>query len=154
MLWTQRWFLGFTRLLLTTTTFFVKPLSALFSKAKEGVDNSIVIWFRKKYNLSPKDPRFLEMTMEEIQEEFLLDAVEKNPSTKLEDMLYTKSSDEDWMASIENDVAIENLRKRFEGKKKELQAVMQKLDEHEKLMKKLDTPQKADDFETVSVETR
>lgn len=92
--------------------------------------------------------------MEEIQEEFLMDAVEKNPSTELKDLLYTKSSDEDWMASVENDVAIENLRKRFEGKRKELEAVMKKLDETEKLMKKQDVPPKAEDFETVAVETR
>lgn len=94
------------------------------------------------------------MTMEEIQEEYLLEAIERNPNVKLESLLYDKSSDDEWIASIESDAAVEKLRQRFEGKKKELQQVMQKLDEREKLIKKPDVPQGSDDFETVSVETR
>ena len=95
------------------------------------------------------------MTMEEIQEEFLLDAIEKNPSTQLRDLMYDKSSDEDWIASIENEEAIERLRQRFEGKKKELKAAMEKFDKVEKIIKKeKDAPPDEGDFEVVDVETR
>lgn len=92
--------------------------------------------------------------MEEIQEEYILDAIERNPNIQLESLLYDKSSDEDWIASIESEAAVEKLRQRFEGKKKELQAVMKKLDERKNLVKKPDAPQGQSDFETVSVETR
>jgi hypothetical protein len=60
----------------------------LYSKAKEGAENSIVVWFRKKYNLSPKDERFLKMTYEEIQEDWLLDRLTDNPKLTLEELNY------------------------------------------------------------------
>ena len=32
--------------------------------------DSYQFWFRRKYNLSPRDPRFLELTPEEVEAEF------------------------------------------------------------------------------------
>jgi len=93
--------------------FFVKPLSALFSKAKEGSEYSILLWFRKKYNLSPKDPRFLEMTYEEIQEDWLVDKLHEDPSVTLKDLEYDTSSDEEWMKTMERHLEQEELRKVF-----------------------------------------
>ena len=89
----------------------------MFSKAKEGAENSIVVWYRKKYELSPKDPRFLEMTFEEIQEEWLIDKLHENPELTLQDLAYDSSSDEEWMASVEQKEVQETLKKIFSKSK-------------------------------------
>jgi hypothetical protein len=89
----------------------------LFSKAKEEVF-SYAYWFRKKYNLTPNDPRFLEMTLDEIKEEFFLDRLSENPEFKLESLTHDTTADEEWMLAQEKEQIDETLKKVFEGKLK------------------------------------
>lgn len=100
--------------------FFVKPLSDLVSEARDEV-NSFTFWFRKKYNLAPSDPRFLEMSMLEIQKDFLLHHISEHPDFKIEDLDKTSTSDEEWLKSQEFSHTYEILKQVFEGKLKELQ---------------------------------
>jgi hypothetical protein len=39
-------------------------------KAGRALKETLEFWFRKKYNLAPTDPRFLDCTPEQIQTEF------------------------------------------------------------------------------------
>ena len=94
-------------------SFFEKPLSVLFSKAKEGAENSLILWFRKKYNLSPKDPRFLEVTYEEIQEEWLVEHLTENPNLTLEELTVTRTADNEWMNKIEQEELEAKLKEIF-----------------------------------------
>lgn len=41
-------------------------------------------WFRKKYNLTPNDPRYLDMTAREIEVDFWAHHFYDNPSAKEE----------------------------------------------------------------------
>lgn len=52
-------------------------------------------WFRKLYNLPPTDPRFLDVTEEQIQlewEHYILD----NPDLKPTESYYDASFEEEW----------------------------------------------------------
>jgi hypothetical protein len=113
----------------------------LFSKAKEGSTHSIIAWFRKKYNLSPKDPRFLEMTLEEIQEDFLIDRLIEDPNTTLENFTARGTSDSEWMLSIEKEELVNRLKQIFEGKQV-------------RTFKKQELMPNAKDFEEIERETR
>jgi len=43
-------------------------------------------WFRRKYNLAPSDPRFLDVTIEEIEADFCAHQyAEKPPADEVED---------------------------------------------------------------------
>ena len=90
----------------------------MLSSAKEEV-YTFSYWFRKKYNLTPTDPRFLEMTPETIKKEFFLERLSENPEFKLEDMEKDNSADDDWMKMQESDSTNEFLKNIFEGKIKE-----------------------------------
>jgi hypothetical protein len=89
----------------------------LFSKAKEGLDNSLAVWFRRKYNLSPKDPRYLEMTSEELMEDWLLEQLEINPKVTYEELLFKTSTDDEWMEKMERESNLKALKTIFDEKK-------------------------------------
>ncbi len=116
---------------------------ALLYNAKEESENSIAIWFRRKYNLSPKDNRFLEMTSEEMLKDYFLDKVLENPEIQLSDLIKDKSLDESWMAEQEAEMVNEALKKRFE--KKDVGVIT---------LPKAPTTTMADDFEEIIRETR
>jgi len=78
-----------------------------------------MVWFRKKYNLSPKDPRFLEMTYEEIQEDWLIDRLTEDPNLTLKDLEYDSSSDDEWISTVERKLEQERLKEEFQKPKKE-----------------------------------
>lgn len=111
---------------LPTTPFFAKPLSDSYSKAKEEL-HSINFWFRKKYNLAPTDPRYLEMTQEDIHTEYFMHLLEENPEFKLEDLERTTSSDEEWIKDQQREHLNEVLKKAFEGKLEELKKAAEEL---------------------------
>lgn len=89
----------------------------------------MVVWFRKKYNLSPKDPRFLAVTYEEIQEDWLVERLTENPELTLEELKVDREADEEWMNQEEQ---------------KEVEA----------RLKEIFSKQKPEDFEVVERETR
>ena len=41
---------------------------------------SLGFWFRRKYNLTPNDPRFLDMTVRDIEIEFWAHHYHENPA--------------------------------------------------------------------------
>ena len=48
----------------------------------EKLKGSLHFWFRNKYNLPPTDPRYLQMTDEEMALEYELDLVQRGESLK------------------------------------------------------------------------
>lgn len=66
-------------------------------------------WFRRKFNLAPTDPRFLDATLEQIETEFWAHTYfEKPPGEEVEDedfdleaeMKKIEEEDDDWEAPI------------------------------------------------------
>jgi hypothetical protein len=93
--------------------FFVPSPSELLSKAKEESKNSIAIWFRRKYSLSPKDPRYLDITFEEMLQEYFLEKVEEKPDIKIEELIQDKTLDSNWIEEQQQEEIKESLKKRF-----------------------------------------
>jgi hypothetical protein len=103
-------------------SFFEKPLSALYSKAKEGAE-SLIVWFRKKYNLSPKDPRFLDVTYEEIQEDWLVEQLAENPHLTLAELTVNRAADEEWMNKMEQEEIESHLKEIFSKPKSDFEVL-------------------------------
>lgn len=59
--------------MLTVCSSFRKYLQTNLKKLAEEEANSLYYWFRQKYNLSPKDPRFLSCEDWEIELEYEID---------------------------------------------------------------------------------
>lgn len=49
---------------------FDKEQAKAAKKAGKALSQTYSFWFRRKYNLSPRDPRFLELTPEEVEAEY------------------------------------------------------------------------------------
>ena len=110
-------------------------------------------WFRRKYNLSPKDPRFLEVTHEDITEDWILEQLEKNPNITYEELTRkSAASDEEWAESVIRENTLNTVKSVFNGKKKE--AASAKDEETETLgpKDKIEASPKKD-FEVIESET-
>jgi hypothetical protein len=76
---------------------------------------TIVFWFRKQYNLSPRDPRFLALTPEEVEAEYYAHEFAARPpaSEEFEDdefdtddiLAQLEANDGDWESLINDQYA-------------------------------------------------
>lgn len=64
-------------------TRFARSLRRRAREAGEKLASSYEFWFRRKYNLSPRDPRFLEATIEDILTDWWAYRYAENPNLEI-----------------------------------------------------------------------
>ena len=69
--------------------------------------------------MSPKDPRFLDITSDEILKDYFLDRISEKPAIELNEILKDKTADDEWVRKQQQEILKEELDRVFKKPKED-----------------------------------